>query len=468
MNFNEFYSNISDAEKLRFLEKMLEKNSDLQKEFKDCVSIKPVEPVAEVQDAKLAFADIVANYSKRFEEDFSQENFSDVDWEEIYYPDSHYVEEWELVENHFADKVEQLYEPIKDLFIELLLNAKYNEILAAFCALYDVCQNLDIEEGDYCTEDCIRNSFSNCSFELVKFVTSKVETVTEANKNIDDALLQFFVHFFKEHENDPYFEKEIEQLVYALLIKSFDTKEFFKLFEIDNFKTFPKICSYLIEKNSSVDSWLKFALKSYQLDTAIAEKLLLHLHKTDTKKFISIALSLVKNPLGYKKEDFYRYEIDDVYHNDQAWNEFLCPLVNYEDHGTLFLIVNLNLANKTENLDYYLKVSKYLDDTQKEMFIKVVWREGFKIRIYIAENKIDQAKDIIIQNKSLSQLISLLAPFKNLEPAYCFSFITSFIDIKIQTERGRHVYSTMADTIKSVRSAIVATDDMYILRWPIF
>jgi hypothetical protein len=61
MNFKDFYTNISDAEKLRYLEKLLEKNSDLQKEFKDCVSIKPVEPAAEVQDAKLAFADIVSN-----------------------------------------------------------------------------------------------------------------------------------------------------------------------------------------------------------------------------------------------------------------------------------------------------------------------------------------------------------------------------------------------------------------------
>lgn len=447
MDFKDFYNNISDAEKLRYLEKLLESNSDLQKEFKDSVSIKPVELVADEPTTNIAFAEIVANYTQKFEEDFSLEDFSEVDWSDIYYQDDHYVDEWELVEEYFSDKVVELFAPIKDLFIELLINAKYNEILAAFFALYDVCQNLEIDEGDYCSEDCVRSSFSNCCVDLVKFMNSKVESIAGANKNIDDALLQFFEHFFKEHENNPYFEKEIEELIYTFLIKSNDTKEFFKLFEIDNFETFPKISSYLIEKNSSVDSWLSFALNSYRLDTAIAEKLLLLLHKIDTKKFISIALSLVNNPLGYEKEDFYRYEIDDIYNNDQGWNEFLCPLLNYYDHEILFIIVNLNLANKTDKLDYYLNVSKYLDEAQKEKFIKVVWRQELKIRIYISENKIDQAKDIIIQNNSLSQLISLLAPFKKLEPEFCFNFITSFIDNKIKTERGRDVYATMANIL---------------------
>jgi hypothetical protein len=447
MDFKDFYTNISDTEKLRYLEKLLEKNSDLQKDFKNKVTIKPVEAMAVKPDENASFAEIVANYSQKFEEDFALEDFSEVDWSEIYCPDDHYIEDWELVENHFADKVEQLFVPIKDLFIELLINLKYKEILAAFCALYDVCQNLEIDEGDYCSEDCIRDSFSNCSFDLVKFITSKVESVTGSNKNIDDALLQFFEHFLKEHENDPYFEKEIEQLSYALLIKSNDTKEFFKLFEIHEFDTFPKISSYLIEKNSSVENWLSFALKSYTQDVSIAEKLLAHLHQANTKKFVSIAFSLINNPLGYTKEDLDRYEIADIYSNYHSWNEFLCPLLNYKDHDLLFIVVNLNMTSCSDKTDYYLKVREYLDEAQKQKFIDVVGQNQLKIRIYIIEDKITEAKDIIIQNNSLSQLISLLVPFKKLDPEFCFNFITSFIDIKIKTERGRDVYSTIADIL---------------------
>ncbi|MBN2777288.1 MAG: hypothetical protein JXR36_06585 [Bacteroidales bacterium] len=443
MDFTNFYNSVSESEKLKFLEDLLMSDIKLQKMFKSKVDILPNKSNAEIAN-KLTFAEIVANYSKRFEEDFTQENFSDVDWEEIYYPDSHYVEEWELVENHFADKVEQLYEPIKDLLIELLLNAKYNEILAAFCALYDVCQNLEIDEGDYCTEDSIRDSFSNCNFDLVQFMTDKIKNITDANKNIDDALLQFFKYFIKEHYNDPYFEKEIEKLIYALVTKSDKSILLYDLLLKINFTIFPKISSYVIKKNSSLENWLNFALKSYQKDITIAEELLDYLSKNDNKLFVSIGFTLINNPLNYKSKDFSIFEIEDVYFDEHAWNQYLYPMLNYEDHEMLYVVVSLNMANRQNDVEYYLKVREYLDENQKKKFISVARYESLKIEIYIAENKPELAKDIVYQNQYISSLIELIEPFKNIEPEFCFKFIISFIDNKICSARGRDAYSEIA------------------------
>jgi hypothetical protein len=105
------------------------------------------------------------------------------------------------------------------------------------------------------------------------------------------------------------------------------------------------------------------------------------------------------------------------------------------------------MANRTNNLDYYLKVNKYLDEAQKEKYIKVVWRQDFKVKIFISENKINQAKDIIIQNNSLTNVLRLIQPFRDIEPDFCYQFITEVIDLKLKTERGRDVYATMAELL---------------------
>ena len=447
MDFKEFYTNISETEKLRYLKKLLASDLDLQKDFKNKVTISPLEDAVSKPEKDVSFADMVVNYTQKFEGDFSVAYFSDVDWDDISSPSGYYVEEWELVENYFSDQVAELFVPIKDVFIELLINAKYCGILAALCALYDVCQNLEIDDSDYCTIDCVKDSFSNGCVDLVKFIADKTESILGPNKNIDDALFQFFMHFFSKHENNHSFEKEIQELIYVLIIKSDNSVVFYDVFAKNNFTIFPKISSYLIDKNSSVENWLDFALKSYQKEISIAEKLLIHLHKTDTKKFISIAFSLIKNPLTYKREDFYKYEIDDIYYAEYGWNEFLYPLLNYKEHELLFIIVNLNIANRNDKIEHYLKVREYLDEAQKQKFIDVVHQSSFKIRIYIVENQIDKAKDIILQNTSLSQLISLLSPFRELEPEFCFNFIISFIDDKIKTERGRRVYSEISEIL---------------------
>ncbi|MDD2634924.1 MAG: hypothetical protein PHW82_05435 [Bacteroidales bacterium] len=446
MDFEKFYNLVSDSDKLEYLNNLLKTNKDLQRDFKEKTNIEPIE-VAEEDEQDTSFGEIVAQYSQLFEEDFSEIDYSDFDWEDIYIPQSHYVEEWELVENHFSDQIAELFVPVKDLILDKIITSQFTEVLAACCALYKVCQNIEIEDDDYCVSDSVMNDFSNGCTEVVQYISERINRVSGENKHLNDAIFQFLEYFFVEHENDSSFEKEIEELIYSLLIKSKDSTAFYKVFSKNQFKYFPKISSYLIDKNSTVDNWLDFALKSYKKDILIAEKLLIHLHKSDTEKFVTTALSLINNPIGYKEEDFYKYEIDDMYYAEYGWNEFLYPLLNYKEHGLLFIIVNLNIANRNDKIEHYLKVREYLNEAQKKKFIDVVWRNPFKIRIYIVENKLDQAKDIIRQNESKSQLISLIEPFQKLEPEFCYNFIISFIDKKIETERGRSVYSEIAELL---------------------
>lgn len=70
-----------------------------------------------------------------------------------------------------------------------------------------------------------------------------------------------------------------------------------------------------------------------------------------------------------------------------------------------------------------------------------------KINIYIIENKIDKAKDIVKQSSSLYNLLTFIKPFMHIDPQFCFDYITSFADKTIKTERGRNVYSQIAELL---------------------
>lgn len=420
MEFKKFYVSVSDSEKLRYLESLLSSNKNLQQDFKSKVSIVPntIE-----ENNNLTFSELVEKFKEKFEANISSVDFSDFDREDVHIPNDHYVEEWELVDDYFIGLVSDLFFPVKDLFLEKLIENKFSELLAAFYALYYVSQNLDIGEGDYCTEDTVRDSFLNKCFEITKLILEKIKNISKFDSNTSDSIIMFFDYFFLDSLKDEYFEKNIESLLYEMIIKLDDNSKLFNLFQKYRFDHFHRISAHLMETNSNEESWIKYAYKHYQNDVMIAEKLLLKLHKTNTEKFISVAFTLIKNPSDYFEEESFSYQLDDIYYGNSTWNVFLCPLVNYEEHKSLFIAVNLNLVNSKNNIDYYVKVRDYLSLEQKQKFIHVLWSTQLKIKVYIIENEKDKAKELIEENTSLSQLKELLEPFTDIEPEYTYNYI---------------------------------------------
>jgi len=442
MDFKKFYDLISDHEKLKYLDVLLQSNKKLQQDFKLKVSIDPKIQV-EDNNYSLSFAQLVEYFKNSFEADFSDVNFTDFDWEDIYIPRDRYVEDWELVENYCCGLVSDLFISVKDLFIQKLVEARYRELLAASIALYDVCENLDIDDGDYCVADCIFDTFYSESNEVLKFISKKIENVSALNTEIVDSLLQFFTFIFSEYENKNFGEKELETLIYIIMLKIEDSSKIFNLFANNSFKFFPRISDFLINKHSNEDKWVDFAINHYKKDRTIAEKLLQKLNKTDSEKFISVAFSLIKNPFA-NKDNLIDLPIDEVYYTYEYINRFLLPMINYKEHKLLFVAVNLNLANSLNQIENYISVRDYLSLEQKQLFIKKIIYKELEIKVYIVENKLDEAKEILKRNSTLNNLKELIRPFTTIDPDFCFNYITSFIDEKIQTERGRDVYYQIA------------------------
>jgi hypothetical protein len=460
MDFTFFYNSVSDSEKLKYLEALLKSNVKLQQDFKSKVSIAPNPQTAEINNNQ-TFAELVEEFKNKFEINFSSLDVDDFDWEDVHIPNDYYVEEWELIDDYFIGQVSDLFIPVKDLFLEKLIENKFSELLAAFYALYYVSQNLDIEEGDYCNADTVRDSFLNNCFEITKLILEKIKNISKFDSNTNESLIMFFDYFFLDSLEDENFEKNIESLLYEMIIKLDDNSKLFNLFQKYRFEHFHRISTHLMETNSNEESWMEYAYKHYQNDVMIAEKLLLKLHKTNTEKFISVAFTIINDPTNYKEEESYSYQLDDMYYGNSTWNVFLCPLVNYQEHKSLFIAVNLNLVNSKNNIDYYVKVRDYLSLEQKQKFIHVLWSTQLKIKVYIIENEKDKAKELIEENTSLSQLKELLEPFTDIEPEYIYNYILSFINDQIKTARGRDEYSLIADLLNFAISLNVCGGKTY-------
>ncbi len=443
MNFTNFYKSISDNEKLKYLETLLESNVKLQQDFKSKVAIVPNPQTAEINNNQ-TFAELVDGFKEKFTRDFSSIDFADFDWEDIHIPRGHYVEEWELIEDYFRDQVADLFIPVKDFFLEKIIEGKYTDILAACYAMYSVCQNIEIEEDDYCSAETLRDSFLDGCFEVTEIIVEKIKNIHRFESNISEVLIMFFRYYFSHMKKDLYFEKKIESLLFEMQIKLADSSELYNLFQKYRFVHFPRISLHLIETNSTEELWIDYALKQYQNDALIAENLLLKLHKINTEKFISVAFTLINNPTSYKEENSYSYPLDDLYYGIANWNDFLYPLVNYQEHKSLFIAVNLNLVNSQNDINYYLNVRDYLTVIQKHKFINVLWSTQQKIKVFIIENELAKAKEILDNNISLNTLKELIEPFKDIEPEFTYNYILSFVNEIISSVRGRESYSDIA------------------------
>lgn len=460
MDFKTFYYSISDSKKLKYLEELLQSKLKLQQDFKSKLAEIPHTKTIEVGNNQ-TFAELVAEFKKKFENTFSSIDFSDFDWEDIYIPSGHYVEEWELIDDYFNDQISALFIPVKDLLLDKLIENKIPELLAALYSLYSVSQNFDINEGDYCSADTVRNGFLDGCFEVTTMVFEKIKNVPKLEPNISKVLIMFFDYYFSEQQKDHYIEKQLESLLFEFQTKLEDNSELYNLFKKYSFEHFPRISLHLIETNSTEESWQKYALKQYQNDALIAEKLLLKLHKTNTEKFISVAFTLINDPTSYNDEKNDTYLLDDLYYANAIWNEFLCPLLNYEEHHSLFIAVNLNLVNSKNDISYYLKVRDYLSEEQRQKFINVLWSTRHKVEVYIIENEFDKAKDVIYNCSTLATLKNLIEPFKDIDPEFAYNYVLSFVNEIIGSVRGRDLYSDIAALLNFAKTISVCGGRTY-------
>ncbi len=429
MNFKEFYNTISDREKIEFLTKLLVENTDLQRNFMESVKIPlTIENSSKIINYEEFIIQIKANCIE-LNEIFQNIDISEVDWDN-YQGDSHYREDWEIMQEFAEDQINTALEPSKDYLLNCIIENNILELLIYVSALYDVCTSIELDDPNESLGDMQEDTWIAAFETIVNYVIEKLEKIPDSRFDYSNVILLYFRHI-KNYENKIDYAKNTEKLILQILRKTINQKEIFdKSNELKAERDLsPEIFSYLINKFASENEWLDFAMKNYNKDQGVSESLLKYLHQKDDKKFSDIAYSLLNA--------------------NSNWCTFLADYADENKHRELYKTVFLNLTKKNSSIEKYKKVQKYLNENEKNTFFETIWRNSFKVELLVLEGKTQDAKKIVQNEKSLYDFKDTIKPLYLEDPDFCFAFTRTFLLRSVENERGRSNYEQIANILKA-------------------
>lgn len=92
MQFEQLYANISDKQKLKFLDAIIKNNSSLQTEF---ANFTQSEKKVFIEFPTNSFFEIVASTKQKYQDEFKTVDTENPDWKNYRSPHSGYIEDWE-------------------------------------------------------------------------------------------------------------------------------------------------------------------------------------------------------------------------------------------------------------------------------------------------------------------------------------------------------------------------------------
>jgi len=428
MNFTELYKNVTTEEKLTYLSDILQNNTDMQRDFMEKVAV-VIQNTEHSDINTIDFKSLVDEFTKDILEEFECVDISEMDWDN-YHDSGHYVEEWEVYQENAESEIHDAFQPVNDFLLDTILSNEIVEATAYVCALYKVCNIVEIDDPNESLGDMQRDTWLENMNNTLKYTQERILQVPGNNKIFDKAVQSFFEYFNNNLSENIELAKDLENILLILVEKGENQENIYEYIQEVGIssKLFPNIFNYFINEFETEEKWLKFAYDNYLLRDDISEKLLKYLHENDTDKFIEIGFSLINN-------------------NDK-WNKFLLEYLDKQTHTELFKQVYLNVSNNNSDIKLYKEIQNILLEEEKNKFIDSIWNDTFKVKVYVAEKQFENAKNIVKKCNSLYDFSDIISPLFVDEPKFCFSRTTEFLFYAVEQFRGREKYKEMAEVLK--------------------
>ncbi|NQU80642.1 MAG: hypothetical protein HQ543_03890, partial [Bacteroidetes bacterium] len=107
---------------------------------------------------------------------------------------------------------------------------------------------------------------------------------------------------------------------------------------------------------------------------------------------------------------------------------------------------------KETKIEYYRRIKNILNEDEKEQLINTVYNKPFKIEIFEEEKQYAKIKQIVEKNTDSWDFPKLIKPILNVYPDFCFETIKNKALKTIKNERGRFIYSRIAEWLNLSRS----------------
>lgn len=431
MDFKKIFDNTGDEEKISFLYKLLENNSDLRKQFIDTINTSPINDATQTVEFNEFIENIVSFYED-YKSDMESLNLEDTDWENYTPRHSGYIEEWEAAQYMAEDEADMMFSFFEERIVTMLLENKLEDLFSELISFYFAAKDADINDP-YCNlGDPANDYFIDKHKEFINYSIDKIMVSNIKDKKIIYTIGLFF-KYFETRKPDCYADIKIFEPLLTLLVNKIENNKIIPNYEriTSVSKSLCPVFSLSIEEKTGNDkAWLKQAHKNLWLDTQIGEKLLKHYFTENIDEYISVATKLFN-------------------HDKPFWADKIGKDIKIEHNKDLFKKIRIQKCINENTIDNYLLIKDILtEEEKKQLHNELKHEEVYQVQIYQIEKQYDKIKEIVQCNVDSWEFDELIEPILNKYPEFCFRLIEKKTLSKIEKDRGRGVYSRIASWLK--------------------
>lgn len=426
----QIFETLTEAQKIAFLEKVLEKSVELQSQLVNYYTNNQ-------QDKKiklLNFNEVVVNESSYYIAALEAIDLEEPDYDRYHNRHDRYYEEWEMAQEAVEDEINEVFDTYRDEFIYLISKGDLNTMMAKITGLLIACYEADID--DQCDNlgdpqeffaECLGRIAKSVEGEMIKTAFNS-ESIVETIKNV--------VLCFVSGEANKFSSKVHDSLIHCLLnnnsdccIKAYHEFKASKESEV----LFPN--SYILAtRYGNPSGWIAEAEKMSPASIEVAKELLEYHAENDMTSFHRNAKMLF--PLFSRDlVELISKSLDDTTEKQFAKEVLSFKVFNFrqlEDYKRLS-----GLFSEGEKQTF---LSKFANSSYYEFYIKALEFEGrFDQILDFAEN----SDRHIWEYPAIMQLI--IHKF----PTECLVIASKIAPAYLEKNMSRSDYQNVAQLLKT-------------------
>jgi|AntRauTorcE11897_2_1112592.scaffolds.fasta_scaffold02333_1 hypothetical protein len=415
--------------KLEFLDKLLEKNPNLQQQFveymQDTENLSDDDP-----------SENIVQMARELAKELEALDLDNPDWENYTPRHSGYIEEWEAYMHMAEDRVRDVLENHEtDLDVDFS-KGKTDLALLGFVAGYDACLKAELQDEYDSLGDAVFFLKEEMS-DMQKRIIQKLHSIVFPNRQVYDFLEVFFNHFKNHHHSDEEYLRFFEPLLLALSTEKELAEHTIRLLEEKKIPRhyIPRVATELYKVTENREKWMEEAEHLFEEDVEVARDLLTEYSQTNYSDFIRTAKRLWQAD-RFKKELV----------------SFIFEHIDQKQSPKFYKDVLLWLTSTNKSVSNFKLLRNVLTREEKEKFIQA--HKGnlvFFTRMLEQEQRYEEILQFIKKNLDSwhfnKMLTSIIKPY----PEESFKILEQKILSTLETERGRGVYKIIVEWLQLAR-----------------
>jgi hypothetical protein len=428
MQFEKLYNNSSDSLKLKFLNGIIQHNTNLQSAFVNFI-------LSEQNDTEAfpmkKFMEIISSTKEKYQFDFEAVDLENPDWDNYHAPHSGYIEDWEAYQQASEQEFEAIFNSFVSEAVNKILAQKPVELSAMLIGLYEATQDAEIEDDNETFGDVNEHLLDEFNSSL-QAITNKLKIAAINEKHIITTFEKFTEYADAEYPGNPHFVSYFEHFFIALAEKSTNANQILSIVDKSTIErqSVPELILLLNKISGNKSEWLQSATQFYRINKEVAKQLLQFYFESDKLHFVKTAIELFSS-------------------DKRFWADFLKDYITPELDRVLYINVFYQLTVDTEDINHYMKIREYLTETDLIKLLEgFTWNKVFSVRILEVEKRYESIKKIVEKNSEDWHYGELIRPILGIYPEFCFSHIKNKAVRTIETQRGRDVYERVSSWLK--------------------